>query len=79
MSCVTLIYEVWIHVKVTAHRLNEDNICTESLTMSFVSDSVGMVTRDKSKVSVQNAFIVVHLYRPMRRYISFFLEIVIHK
>jgi len=51
----------------------------ESLTMSFVSDSVGMVTRDKSKVSVQNAFIVVHLYRPMRRYISFFLEIVIHK
>ena len=42
----------------------------ESLTMSFVSDSVGMVTRDKSKVSVQNAFIAVHLYRPMRRYIK---------
>ena len=29
MSCVTLTFEVWIRVKVTAHRLNEDNICTK--------------------------------------------------
>jgi len=29
MSCVTLTFEVWIQVKVTAHRLNEDNICTK--------------------------------------------------
>jgi len=27
MSCVTLTFEVWIRVKVTAHRLKEDNIC----------------------------------------------------
>jgi len=25
MSCVTLTFEVWTLVKVTAHRLNEDN------------------------------------------------------
>mgnify|MGYP000069531090 CR=1 FL=1 len=29
MSCVTLTFEVWIRVKVTAHRINEDNICTK--------------------------------------------------
>ena len=29
MSYVTLTFEVWIRVKVTAHRLNEDNICTK--------------------------------------------------
>ena len=28
MSYVTLTFEVGIRVKVTAHRLNEDNICT---------------------------------------------------
>ena len=27
--CVTLTFEVWIWVKVNAHRLNEDNICTK--------------------------------------------------
>ena len=26
---MTLTFEVWIRVKVTAHRLNEDNICTK--------------------------------------------------
>jgi len=30
MSHVTLTFEVWIRIKVTAHRLNEDNICTKS-------------------------------------------------
>jgi len=29
MSCVTLTLEVWIRIKVTAHRLNEDNIYTK--------------------------------------------------
>jgi len=29
MYCVTLTFEVWIRVKVTAHLLNEDNICTK--------------------------------------------------
>jgi len=29
MYCVTLTFEVWIQVKVTAHCLNEDNICTK--------------------------------------------------
>ena len=29
MSCVNLTFEVWIRVKVTAHRLNEDNICNK--------------------------------------------------
>jgi len=29
MSCVTLTFEVWVWVKVTAHRLNEDNISTK--------------------------------------------------
>jgi len=29
MSCVTLTFRVWIQVTVTAHRLNEDNICTK--------------------------------------------------
>ena len=28
-SRVTLTFEVWIRVKVTAHRLNEENICTK--------------------------------------------------
>ena len=28
MSCVTLTFGVWIQVKVTAHRLNDDNIFT---------------------------------------------------
>jgi len=29
MFLVTLTFEVWIQVKVTAHRLNEDNISTK--------------------------------------------------
>jgi len=29
LQCVTLTFEVWIWVKVTAQRLNEDNICTK--------------------------------------------------
>jgi len=29
MSRVTLTFEIWINVKVTAHRLNEDNTCTK--------------------------------------------------
>jgi len=29
MSCVTLTFELWIWVNVTAHRFNEDNICTK--------------------------------------------------
>jgi len=29
MYRVTLTFEVWIPVKVTAHRLNEDTICTK--------------------------------------------------
>jgi len=29
MSCLTLTFDVWILVKVTAHHLNEDNICTK--------------------------------------------------
>jgi len=29
MWCVTLTFEVWIRVKVIAHRLNEGNICTK--------------------------------------------------
>ena len=34
MPCVTLTFDVWIQVKVTAHRLNEDNICTKFVTLS---------------------------------------------
>jgi len=29
MPHVTLTFEVWTQVKLTAHRLNEDNICTK--------------------------------------------------
>jgi len=29
MYCVTLTVKVWTLVKITAHRLNKDNICTK--------------------------------------------------
>ena len=36
MCHVTLTFDVWIRVKVTAHCLNEDNICTLYVELKIV-------------------------------------------
>jgi len=61
MYCVTLTFEVWIRVNVTAHRLNEDNICTKLDGNPSMHTYVIALTRNVTEGQTDK----VHSYNPL--------------
>jgi len=65
MYSVTLTFEVWIQVKITAHYINEDNICTKLDDNPSMHTEVIERTRNVTDGQTDGQTDEVHSYNPL--------------